>query len=279
MSSANLDPMLPQRYRVVHVQREMHDTFTLELAPVDAGPLCTYAGGQFNMLYVFGIGEIPISISGGSANGETLMHTTRAVGPVSKRLCELSVGEMLGVRGPFGSRWPLEQAEGKDVVIAAGGLGLAPLRTTIYRILAQRERYKRLILFYGARTPDDILYRRELARWSKQVDLEILLTVDQATPPWRGSVGVVTRLVPQASLDPLNTIAFLCGPEVMMRFTILELMKRGLAAEQIYISMERNMKCAIGFCGHCQYGPEFICKDGPVVQYSRVQALFTKREI
>jgi len=164
-------------------------------------------------------------------------------------------------------------------VIAAGGLGLAPLRTTIYRILAQRERYKRLILFYGARTPDDILYRRELARWSKQVDLEILLTVDQATPPWRGSVGVVTRLVPQASLDPLNTIAFLCGPEVMMRFTILELMKRGLAAEQIYISMERNMKCAIGFCGHCQYGPEFICKDGPVVQYSRVQALFTKREI
>lgn len=279
MASSNCDPMLPQRYRVVRVQREMPDTFTLELAPVDAGPLCAYAGGQFNMLYVFGIGEIPISISGGSAGGETFMHTTRAVGPVSKGLCELSVGDMLGVRGPFGSHWPLEQVEGKDVVIAAGGLGLAPLRTTIYSILAQRERYKRLILFYGARTPDDILYRRELARWSKQVDLEILITVDQATPPWRGSVGVVTRLVPQASLDPLNTVAFLCGPEVMMRFTILELMKRGLAAEQIYISMERNMKCAIGLCGRCQYGPEFVCKDGPIVQYSRVQALFTKREI
>jgi NAD(P)H-flavin reductase len=186
---------------------------------------------------------------------------------------------VIGVRGPFGSHWPIELAQGKDVVIVAGGIGLAPLRSAMYQITAQREQYGKVALLYGARTPADILYRRELERWRGHFDLEVYVTVDHASSAWSGSVGVVTKLIPRATFDPDNTVAFICGPEVMMRFTVKELEKEGVAADHMYISMERNMKCAVGFCGHCQYGPHFVCKDGPVFQYSRVQSLFTKREI
>ncbi len=279
MTANMLDPMLPQVYRVQRVRREIPDTFTMELEPVHGSAIPPFATGQFNMLYVFGVGEVPISISGDPAKPEKLVHTTRAVGAVTKAMRKLKVGDVMGVRGPFGSAWPLEQARGKDVVIAAGGIGLAPLRSTMYRLIAERDQYGKIVLLYGARTPADILYRRELERWRAQLDLEVYVTVDNATDAWHGSVGVVTKLVARASFDPQKTVAMICGPEIMMRFTVAELEKRGVAAEQMYISMERNMKCAVGFCGHCQYGPHFICKDGPVFQYRHIQGLFTTREV
>ena len=273
------DPMLPQRYRIQRVHREIPDTFTLELEPEDGVDIPQFATGQFNMLYVFGVGEIPISISGNPAKRKPLVHTTRAVGTVSKAMSELKTNDVIGIRGPFGSYWPIKQAEGKDVVIAAGGIGLAPLRSVMYHILSHRKKYGRAVLLYGARTPEDILYRHELEQWRAKFDLEVDVTVDSATGSWRGSVGVVTRLIPRASFDPNNTIAMVCGPEIMMRFTAAELEKRGVALENIYVSMERNMKCAIGMCGHCQYGPNFVCKDGPVFQYSQIQSLLSKREV
>jgi NAD(P)H-flavin reductase len=273
------DPMLPQLYRVQRVRREIPDTFTLELEPGDGVEIPPFASGQFNMLYVFGVGEIPISISGDPARRRPLVHTTRAVGTVSKAMRELKPEDVIGVRGPFGSHWPIERAMGKDVVIVAGGIGLAPLRSAMYQVISEREKYGKVVLLYGARTPEDILYRREVEHWRAHFDLEVYVTVDNATGKWRGSVGVVTRLIPRAPFDPLNTVAMICGPEVMMRFTAVELEKRGVATENIFVSMERNMKCAIGQCGHCQYGPYFICKDGPVFQYSHVQDLLTKWEI
>jgi NAD(P)H-flavin reductase len=273
------DPMLPQRYRIQHVRREIPDTFTLELEPEDGGDIPRFATGQFNMLYVFGVGEIPISISGDPAKRRPLVHTTRAVGTVSKAMRDLKPDDVIGVRGPFGSSWPIKQAEGKDIVIAAGGIGLAPLRSVMYHIISHREKYGKAVLLYGARTPADILYRRELEHWRAQFDLEVYVTVDRSTGSWRGSVGVVTRLIPRAPFDPQNTLAMVCGPEIMMRFTAVELEKRGVVQENIYVSMERNMKCAIGMCGHCQYGPNFICKDGPVFPYSQIRGLLTQWEI
>jgi NAD(P)H-flavin reductase len=274
-----LDPMLPQRYRILRVRREIADTFTMELEPEDGSDIPPFITGQFNMLYVYGVGEIPISISGDPAKRKPLVHTTRAVGTVSRAMSELMPGDVIGVRGPFGSHWPIEQAIGKDIVIAAGGIGLAPLRSAMYQIISQREKYSKVVLLYGARTPRDILYRRELENWRAHFDLEVYVTVDRAIPGWHGSVGVVTRLVSRAPFDPRATVALVCGPEIMMRFSAMELENRGVAAERIFVSMERNMKCAIGLCGHCQYGPYFVCKDGPVFQYSRVQNLLAKGEI
>lgn len=272
------DPMIPRPYRIVRTQRELADTVTLKLTPEDGEAVMEFAPGQFNMLYVFGVGEIAISISGDPLNRSTLTHTVRAVGTVSRAIRELAASDTIGVRGPFGAGWPLEAAEGRDVIVVAGGIGLAPLRPAMYRLMAERERYGRVVLLYGARTPRDILFRHEVERWRTQLDLDVLVTVDHADPSWYGSVGVVTRLIPHAPIDPANAVAFLVGPEIMMRLTAAELMTFGLAAENIYLSMERNMKCAVGFCGHCQFGPYFICKDGPVFSLPQVQHLLLQRE-
>jgi len=183
------------------------------------------------------------------------------------------------VRGPYGSCWPVEHAEGNDVVIVAGGIGLAPLRPALYRLMATRDRYGRIVLLYGARTPEDILFKRELQDWRSHFDLEVYVTVDRATGRWKGNVGVVTTLIPKAPFDPHASIALLCGPEVMMRFTIQELEKRGVRDDLIFVSLERNMKCAVGFCGHCQFGPTFICKDGPVFRYDTIRSFFEMREV
>lgn len=273
------DPMLPAPYRVQRVRQDTYDTFTLELQSAAAANDFQFSAGQFNMLYVFGVGEVPISISGDPAKPATLIHTTRAVGTVTKAMRKLKRGEVLGVRGPFGTQWPVAAAAGNDAVIVAGGIGLAPLRPALYALLAQREKFGKVVLLYGTRTPSDILFRRELESWRSRLDLEVYVTVDRATGNWRGNVGVVTTLIAKAPFDPRNALAMVCGPEIMMRFTVLELQKRGVAAESIYLSLERNMKCAVGFCGHCQYGPKFICKDGPVFRYDHIKELFTKREI
>ena len=264
-----IDPMLPQPFLVRRVRRETPDTFTVQIEPANAGKIFKFAPGQFNMLYVFGIGEIAISICA-DPRGKLLMHTTRVVGTVTKAMRRLRRGDMLGVRGPFGSCWPVEQAAGHDVVLIAGGIGLAPLRGALSQLLRRRNKLGKVVLLYGVRTPEDMLYRHELERW-RSAGLQIFATADRATGSWPGHVGVVTALIPRAPFDPGNTVAMVCGPEVMMRYTVLELQKRGISEKSIFLSMERNMKCAVGFCGHCQFGPEFICKDGPVFRYDRVK--------
>jgi NAD(P)H-flavin reductase len=272
------DPMLPEVARVGRRRRDGPQVWTLDIE-ADAAGTSTFAPGQFNMLTVFGVGEVPISLSGDPATTDRLVHTIRAVGPVSTALTALKAGETVGLRGPFGAGWPMEEAAGRDVVILAGGLGLAPLRPALYRLLAERERYGNVVLLYGTRSPGDILFRRELESWRRRLDVDIEVTVDHAAADWRGHVGVVTTLIPHAAFDPQQTIAFVCGPEVMMRFAIASLRDAGVEDEAIYLSMERNMKCAVGFCGHCQFGPSFICRDGPVFRYDRVRGILGLKEI
>jgi NAD(P)H-flavin reductase len=231
------------------------------------------------MLYVFGAGEVPISISGNPDSGLPLIHTVRNVGPVTAAMANLRRGDTLGVRGPFGSVWPVASAEGADIVIIAGGVGLAPLRPAIYQVLANREKYGEVCIYYGARTPQDILFLNELQKWRGRFDLTVDVTVDCATQDWAGKVGVVTNLVAQGSFDPSETVALVCGPEVMMRYTVKTLNERGVSNDRIYLSTERNMKCALGFCGHCQFGPHFVCKDGPVFRFDHIEYLFEIREL
>jgi NAD(P)H-flavin reductase len=273
------DPMSTSPVRVKRVRKETYDTFTFELFPVNGIDGFPFAPGQFNMLYVPGVGEVPISISGDPGKPQTLIHTVRSVGTVTEKMCARGPGALLGVRGPFGTSWPVEEAVGSDVVIVCGGIGLAPLRPALYHVMANREKYGRVVLLYGARTPEDLLYKTELPKWRGHFDLQVEVTVDAATGGWRGHVGVVTTLIPPARFDPESTVAMVCGPEVMMRFTLVELERRGVPAENTYVSMERNMKCGLGFCGHCQFGPTFICKDGPVFRYDQIQPFFAKREI
>jgi NAD(P)H-flavin reductase len=273
------NPMLPWPFQIRRVKYETEDTFTVELQPLGDLEEFTFLPGQFNMIYVFGVGEIPISISGDPANPRTLVHSTRAVGAVTKAMDKMRRGDILGIRGPYGTPWPIDKAEGKDVVFVAGGIGLAPLRPALYEVVAHRERYGKVVLLYGTRTPTDVLFRQELEHWRARFDLEIYVTVDRAMSGWRGNVGVVTNLISRAPFDPSNTMAFVCGPEVMMRFTTMELHKRGVDNEHIFVSMERNMKCAIGMCGHCQFGSVFVCKDGPVFRYSQIKDMLVKWEI
>ncbi len=273
------DPMVSTPFVVHRVKRETSDTYTLDLKRPEAAANCPFAPGQFNMLYAFGAGEVPISISGDPARADTLVHTVRDVGNVTRAICRLKKGEVLGVRGPFGVPWPVAQLAGQDVLIIAGGLGLAPLRPALYHILNQRDEYGNVEVIYGARTPQDLLYRKELERWRGRFDLRVHVTVDASEGDWRGNVGVVTKIISRARFDPPDTTALVCGPGVMMRFTIQELLSQGLKPEQIYVSMERNMKCGVGLCGHCQWGPFFVCKDGPVFRYDRVQTWFERREV
>lgn len=271
--------ILPRLYRVQQSRLETYDTWTLESEPVDGDGVFSFAPGQFNMVYGFGVGEVPISISGDPAKPERLIHTVRSVGAVTKALCSLKKGEEFYVRGPYGTHWPVENAVGHDVVIVTGGVGLPPLRPAVYHILSNREKYKRIVLLYGARTPQDMVFTSELKRWRARFDVDVETTVDAAKPGWHGNVGVVTTLIPRANFDAQNTKVFICGPEIMTRFTILELQKRGVTTENIFVSMERNMKCGIGHCGHCQLGSVFVCKDGPVFRYDKVQPFMSKREI
>jgi NAD(P)H-flavin reductase len=271
--------LVPRPYRVRRYRKETHDTFTLDLVPAGDDGDFSFLPGQFNMLYVFGVGEAAISVSGDPAKPRTLVHTIRAVGSVTKVLRNLKPDQQIGVRGPFGTHWPLEEAVGKDVVVVAGGIGLAPLRPALYHLLKNRKNYGRVTLLYGTRTSDDILYQRELERWRSRFDLEVDVTVDRCTGSWHGNVGVVTTLIPRAAFDPSHTVAMICGPEVMMRFTVMELQKRGVATGSIYVSMERAMKCGVGLCGHCQFGPYFVCRDGPVFCFEDIAGFFALREI
>jgi len=273
------EPMLPEPYRIGRILKETGDTFTFELEPVNGAIGTAFSAGQFNMLYVFGIGEVPISISGDPGKSGRMVHTIRAVGAVTKVMRTLKRGSVIGLRGPYGKGWPIEESRGNDIIIIGGGIGLAPLRPALYSLISEREKYGRITVLYGTRTPADILFHNELERWRGRLDLDVGVTVDRANTSWRGHVGVVTTLISKASFDPLQTTAFICGPEIMMRFTVLELERRGVPSENIYLSLERSMKCGIGLCGHCQLGPCFICKDGPVFCYNKIKSLIALREI
>ncbi|MGI9604548.1 MAG: FAD/NAD(P)-binding protein [Acidimicrobiales bacterium] len=262
-------------YEVVSQRRDLDDTITLELDPVDAA-LSAPTMGRFNMLWAFGIGEAPISLAG--VANDRLVHTIRAVGSVTNALCALKAGDQVGVRGPYGTGWDLQSASGRDVLVIAGGLGLAPVRPIITELFADRENFGRAALLVGARSPDQLLYRSELEVWRARLDIEVEVTVDSADATWRGDVGVVTTLLDRAPFDPAATRAFVCGPEVMMRFAARDIAEVGVPRDQIFLSLERNMHCAVGHCGHCQLGAEFICKDGPVLPWTVAEPLLRVRE-
>lgn len=272
------DPMVPRTFKVRRVQRELADTVTLDLEAEDDVPL-SFAPGQFNMLYRFGVGEVPISISGDAATPEILVHTIRDVGLVSGALTSFDEGDTVGVRGPFGRGWPVGEAKGNDIVFVAGGLGLAPLRPAIYAVLAERSAFGNVSILYGARTPDDLLFETQLHEWRGRFDLHVDVIVDRAEPGWNGQVGVVTKLIDGAAFDGPETTAFVCGPEIMMRFCVQSLAARGVSTGDVYVSMERNMQCALGFCGHCQFGGGFVCKDGPVYPFDEIANIFAIREV
>jgi NAD(P)H-flavin reductase len=274
-----VEPMLPVPYRVASRSTETYDSVTLGLEPVRE-PLPPFQPGQFTMLAVPGIGEVAISISGDPATQDgTLTHTIRAVGAVSSALHDASVGTPVGVRGPFGTTWDLPSAASRDLVIVAGGVGLAPLRPVVLGALAERGFYRNVSLVAGARTPADFLFRGELETWASRGDIDVELTIDQPAAGWDDQVGFVTEPLARLRLDPARTTAFLCGPEPMMRFAAQVLLRKGMAASEIRISLERNMKCGIGLCGHCQLGPILVCRDGPVVSYALAGPLLTIQEL
>jgi NAD(P)H-flavin reductase len=271
-------PELPIGFRVVDKQRETGDTWTLRLEPANGAAIGGFAPGQFAMLYAFGVGEAPISISSIGGDG-AVVHTVRAVGAVTEAICAAEPGDVVGVRGPFGTAWPLAMAQGRDVVVVAGGIGLAPLRPVIHELLAHRDRYGAVCILYGGRTPAELLYVTELEAWRGRFDVDVDVTVDVADAEWRGRVGVVTRLIDPAVFDAQSAMAMVCGPEVMMRFTALALQDRGMTDDRIWLSLERSMTCATGHCGHCQLGPLFICKDGPVLRRDVVEPLMRVAEL
>jgi NAD(P)H-flavin reductase len=283
---------LPRLFRVRAAWPENDDTMSLELAPGPSGEAAQHGEaahhsedapygqpGQFNMLYAFGIGEIPVSVSAFPEPRHGLIHTIRGVGAVSQALCRMTTGETLGLRGPFGRGWPLDDFAGHDLLIVAGGLGLAALRPVMRWAMANDAWFSRVTLVYGARSPRQLIFSEDLEIWRQNPAIEVMVTADTAESGWQGSVGSVMDLVNKIDLHPQRTVAFVCGPEIMMRFAATALLGKGLPGERLFFSLERNMKCAIGICGHCMFGPTFVCKDGPILPYSAIAHLFFRSEI
>ena len=270
---------LPLPFRVLEKRQDTRDTWTLRLSQEGGPPLSRFAPGQFAMLYAFGAGEVPISVSDHGDTNAELVHTIRAVGAVTEALCDLGEGDAVGLRGPYGTVWPLAEAVGRDVVVLAGGLGLPPLRPAIRELLANRGRYGEVSILYGGRSPEELLFVDELESWRARLDVTVEVIVDTAPAGWRGRVGVVTKLIPRARFDPAGALAMMCGPEVMMRFATAALRESGLPDDSIWVSVERSMKCATGHCGHCQLGPLFVCKDGPVLRNDIAGPLMAVREL
>lgn len=277
MTTTVINPWQCETMRIASVRAETPGvaTYSLSFARLDREQQYRFQPGQFNMLYVPGLGQVAISLSADPAEQSAWAHTIRSAGNVTRRIAALGAGATLGLRGPYGTSWPLDEARGKDVILVAGGIGLAPLRPAIYALLRNRRDYGQLTLLYGGRSPVGLLYADEYARWSDQ-GLSLQATVDRSAPGWMGSVGFVNLLLERLrGLRPADTIVLTCGPEVMMRYIVRSALARGMTADQIWCSLERNMQCAVGLCGHCQLGPEFICKDGPVFRYDRVSRFLT----
>lgn len=268
--------MVPQPHLVRSHSRDTADTWTVELEAAGSTGLDPRPG-QFAMLTAYGVGEVPISFSRIGTDG-SLVHTIRDVGAVTAELCRTPRGGTIGVRGPFGTTWPVDDAAGADVIVAAGGLGMAPLRPAVEALLDRRDAYSRLILLYGARTPGDLLYPEELEEWRGR-GLDVHLTVDAGTRSWLERVGFVSELLKDVTFDAASAVAFVCGPEVMMRVTVGALLARGVTADCTYVSLERSMSCGIGHCGHCQLGPILVCRDGPVFPWDEVSGWLAVREL
>jgi NAD(P)H-flavin reductase len=276
---ASPDSMLPRPAVIQAITPEAYGVATFSLALTDPAEAAAYRflPGQFNMLYLPGFGEVAISVSSDPHDPGVLGHTVRYAGNVTQALGRMKVGDIVGLRGPYGSHWPQANGSGKNLVIVAGGIGLAPLRPVILSVLRHRDEYARVLLLYGARTPPDLLYTAAFGFWRER-GIEVHVTVDRADESWRGKVGVVPQLFYLIRMEHKNTVVLTCGPEIMMRFVIYEALARRVPKEAIYISMERNMKCAVGFCGHCQFGPSFICKQGPVLNFAAVEPFFGKED-
>jgi NAD(P)H-flavin reductase len=270
-----IDPMVPRVAVVEEVARESEDVGTWWLR--DQEPAQPFLPGQFNMLYLPSFGEVAISISSGADQVETYAHTIRAAGSVTRAMGDLKQGAVLGVRGPYGSAWPIASATGRDLLLVAGGIGLAPLRPVIHHVMQHRSEFRNVTLLIGARTPADLIFTSEVSLWQSQ-GIDVHITVDSADEKWKGNVGVVPLLFYRLRLDARQTTIFTCGPEVMMHFVVYEALARRVPKEAIWLSLERNMKCAIGLCGHCQYGPLFVCRDGPVLSFARIEPFFNREE-
>jgi NAD(P)H-flavin reductase len=273
-----VDPFLPRPFVVRQHRQDTRDTYTLVLEPRDGVPM-PFGAGQFTMMHAFGAGEAPISISGDPGRPEVLEHTIRNVGAVTRALVRAHPGTELGIRGPFGTGWEVSSGRGGDVVFVAGGIGLAPLRPAILDVCAARGDYGRVLVLYGARTPEDILFGDDLRRWAEEHDIGVQVTVDNGQHAWRGRVGLVTQLVTRGGFDAANTLALVCGPEVMMRYAAVALAERGVPRARLRLSMERNMKCGVGLCGHCQLREYFLCVDGPVLSYEVLEPLMSRAEL
>lgn len=267
------NPYLIHPATIVEKIREADDihTYRLRLHDEEARRTFRFTAGQFNMVYLFGVGEVAISIVSDPDEPELLDHTIRAVGRVTNAIAGLQPGDGLGLRGPFGHGWPLDEARGCNVVIVTGGLGCAPVVGAIEYIFRRRAQYGSVKILHGVKTSHDLLYRERFDQWRRAPDTEVLLTSDQPDKTWSYHIGVVTELFERVSIDPAKSIVLMCGPEIMMRLGVPILMSRGIPATAIYVSLERHMECGIGLCGHCQMGPYFLCKDGPVMRYDRVE--------
>lgn len=272
-------PLAPSPFVVQVRTPETRDTISLTLTPEEGEADFPFLPGQFNMVSILGLGEVAISISGDPNQPDQVVHTIRSVGLATQAISAAASGSVVAIRGPYGRGWPLDVAYGKDVVVIAGGLGLAPLRPLLYEVLRQREKFGRFEVIYGARSPQDLIYYEELQQWRARADARFQVTVDAAGRDWYGDVGLVTQRVPDARFDAKNAVAFLCGPEIMMRFASQALETRGLPLDSIYVSMERNMRCGIGQCGHCQLGPYLLCRDGPVLSYRALEPCLRVRDL
>ncbi len=275
MTSAHMPHEAEVVERVAELAGHVSNIVTLRLRFTDPAVHAAYrfTPGQFNMLYLYGVGEVPISIVSDPLDSHLFDHTIRAVGRVTHVMAELDSGARLGVRGPFGRGWPLEQARGRDVLIVTGGLGCAPVVSVIEYVLRRRTEYGRLIIMQGVKHSDDLIWRARYEAWAAAPDTQVLLAASEAGPGWPWSHGHVTALFEQAEFDPASTVSMMCGPEGMMLAAVTALQQKGMPDEAMWMSMERNMKCAVGLCGHCQLGPQFICRNGPVFSYAEVKPL------
>jgi len=278
---ANAFLTLPSEVEVIDRIQEAPDIFTWTLRFTDEHTNANYRciPGQFNMLYMHGVGEIPISIVGEDVDCSTIVHTIRVVGRVTKAMSQLKVGDRLGLRGPFGRGWPLRESHGRDLVIVTGGLGCAPVVAVIHHAIANREHYGRIVIMQGVKHSNDLLWRKSYEQWQKMSDVQVLLAADVSTQGWPWATGRITVLLDQAVFDQEKCTVMMCGPEQMMCGMAEQLVIRGVDESEIWLSMERNMKCALGHCGHCQFGPHFICKDGPVYRFPDIKQYLGTRGI
>ncbi len=274
-----INPYLPYEAEVVERIQESSTIFTLRLKFTDdeQHQRYSFAPGQFNMVYLYGVGEVPISIVSDPGDEHCYDHTIRVVGRVTRGLAEVKQGQRVGIRGPFGRGWPLDKAEGRDVLIVTGGLGCAPVVSVINYIISRRDRFGRLTIMQGVKHADDLLWRERYKLWSQMPDTNVIVAADTGGKQWPWRVGPVIAMFDELELVPAATIAMMCGPEGMMHAAIKRLLELGMTDEMLFMSMERNMQCAVGHCGHCQYGGQFVCKDGPVFAYNEIKDIFGKK--